>query len=197
MAVGMYYFYENCEQWINDLYIQMRDSGAHNIDSIKRLKLAALAQQCPMAFGPCVYKARSLFASFAPGMQYNDKLECAAMLPANKNTTNPYKTEDDVLNGMFAEDPQQAMMAQLQTNDVQIYPNPLATNQKLNIAYNLSEPAVGTIYDNVGKVIFYFDLKAGKALKELTLPSLASGIYLVSIKVGNTKISNFKLSIID
>jgi Secretion system C-terminal sorting domain len=190
-------FYENCEQWMNDLYIQIRDSGAHNIDSSKRLKLAALAQQCPMAFGPCVYKARSLFASFAPGVQYNDKLACAAMLPANKNATNPYKIEDEVLNGMFASETQQALLAQLQANDVQIYPNPVATNQKLNIAYNLSEPAVGTIYDNVGKVIFHFNLASGKAIQAVTIPSLANGVYLVSVQIGTIKVSNFKLTIVD
>jgi hypothetical protein len=72
--------YENCEKWVNTLYLNMLNQGIHNIDSATIAHLGYLSQQCPAAYGTCVYAARSLLAGFMPGVQYNDDSLMQAML---------------------------------------------------------------------------------------------------------------------
>lgn len=149
--------------------------------------------ECPAAVGPCVYKARSIFATLVPGIQYYDDLACAAMLPSNKNGENPYNAESNDLEGMTQ--PLDSTNIQLLPNDIIIYPNPLARNQNITIAYNLpcDSKIDCNIIDIIGKKIQAIDLECGKRIVSTPVNDISTGIYTIVISQNGKKILNQKL----
>lgn len=142
---------------------------------------------------PCVYKARSMFATFVPGIQFYDDLACAAMLPANKTGENPYNKELDELESLTQ--PLDSTNIYLATNEIKVYPNPLSRNENITIAYNIpcNENIDCTILDIVGKKIQTIDLQCGKRIVSTSINEICSGIYTIVISQNGKKLLNQKL----
>jgi hypothetical protein len=177
--------YENCEKWINTIYSTILQEGLGAIDSPDLNQIAILAQQCPAATGTCVYKARSVMAMLMPGMQYNDNVACAALLPQNKGGKDPYATEEDLLNSLVP-DPSNIS---IDANQVLIYPNPAKANASITIRYNFADAdkVVGVVKDITGKTVQAMQLQGGNRRIETTLSDLSPGIYTIEILVNDKK----------
>jgi hypothetical protein len=132
-------FFENCERSTNELYLQIMKHGLQTIDSAAGVQLSWLAQQCPAGTGTCVYKARSIMAMLVPGVQYYDDIACAAILPLNKNGTNPYGEEQNVLDNMQAASTEAQILQNIKPNEFIVYPNPASVNTQLNIVYDIGD----------------------------------------------------------
>ena len=115
------------------------------------------------------------------------------MLPSNKNGENPYNAESNDLEGMTQ--PLDSTNIQLLPNDIIIYPNPLARNQNITIAYNLpcDSKIDCNIIDIIGKKIQAIDLECGKRIVSTPVNDISTGIYTIVISQNGKKILNQKL----
>lgn len=185
--------YENCERWINARYATVLNYGVDSIVASDKINIALLANSCPVAVGNCVYKARSLYALIAPGMQYYDDVLCAAALPANKNGKNPYEEENNLLN-------ENGFVSPLLINNDSflLYPNPNFQGGTLTIKYTLSSKEIASVVisDIVGKVIQKTDLNPKNNFVQFNLSQgISNGIYKVDIFQNNRIIKTFKLNV--
>jgi hypothetical protein len=188
--------HENWERWVNSLYLNIVTNGLDNMSADNTNKLSYLAQQCPAATGPAVYKARSLMAMLVPALTYEDDAACAAMLPPSKGGKNPYKEEQDLLDGMSAEDEN---MVTVDLNEFKIYPNPIARQSDLTLLYNIPENdnAICIITDITGKQVSTIDLQGGKRRVVTTISDLSAGVYIIKVISSNREVYKQKLNVVD
>jgi hypothetical protein len=177
--------YENCERWINEIYLQVVNGGLNALDSVEKIDIGVLAQKCPAATGLCVFKARSILAMLVPGMQYYDNIACAASLPSNKNGRNPYQDEEDILDGLV---PFGDSIA-LEINKVLIYPNPLQANRNITIRYHFADTdkMQCLVKDVTGKTVQEIKLNGGNRQVETTIDNVSTGIYTIEILVNEKR----------
>ena len=174
-------------QTTNELYV-LQASESSRQETLRRWN------SCPVAVGNCVYKARSLYALLSPGMQYYDDLLCSASLPANKNGSNPYADEENILSG-GGNQPQNLMKDALVT----LYPNPISQGAILTIEYNLPSKDIAQlkIYDAVGKLVQQTDLNPTN--NKVSMPligTIANGIYKVVIIQNEHIVKTIKLNVV-
>jgi hypothetical protein len=187
--------YENWEKFVNGIYLSILEYGVKSIDSTSKIQIGYIARQCPAAVGPCVYKARSIFATLVPGIQYYDDLACAAMLPSNKTGENPYKAEQDEL--AIIVPPMDSTNIHLAINEIKVYPNPIGKYDNLSISYNIpcNSKIDCIILDAVGKKVQTIELECGKRIVNTQLYQISSGIYTVIISSNDKKIFKQKLNV--
>lgn len=71
----------------------------------------------------------------------------------------------------------------------ELYPNPSRGVFQLSFTNALSEKAVYTVYDMLGKKLFQSELSEGINRVEIDMGSYSQGIYLLSVTVGNSTLS--------
>ena len=64
------------EQWLNALQLKLVRFGRDSLTSSELQQLEVLAKSCPMVDGHAVYKARTLYAYYEPGLTYQDFEDC-------------------------------------------------------------------------------------------------------------------------
>jgi hypothetical protein len=77
---------EENERIINNLYFKTIELGSSSLDSTEVVIVENLAKSCPITNGSAVFKARSLWHTFEPWVQYNDLYICNSS-SSNKNST--------------------------------------------------------------------------------------------------------------
>jgi hypothetical protein len=157
-----------------------------------------LAQQCPAAVGPCVYKARGLLSMLLPGLSYSDDAACAALLPTSKTSSNT-STEDDMLNNMTAPIDEQEVFSSIKPNEFITYPNPIHTNTQLNILYDISttDEAICKITDVMGRLVLELKLEGGRRRVVTDINDIAAGIYLITIYNNGKTVYNKQLHVVE
>ena len=142
--------YEQNEQVINDIYLNGIVAKSSEYFNGNLSSIYTIAQQCPLAGGPAVFRARTLYKLIDPNMRYNDDLAC---LQAGKQLRNASKTQFPV--GVF--------------------PNPAST--EVTITYAINTAQLLQIIDNLGRICIevLLDPKENRITKNIS--NLSDGIY--------------------
>lgn len=84
--------------------------------------LSAVRTSCPFVGGTAVYKARVLWATYNPIIQYNDRLNCIQNIDQNKNGNNEYINLDSLLEAQVNEQSQKSaeQIKNISTNHLNI-----------------------------------------------------------------------------
>jgi hypothetical protein len=187
--------FENCERFINSIYLTIIENGINTVDSASLVGLSALAHECPAATGTCVYKARSILASIIPGLQYYDDDACAAALPSFKNGENLYLNEQTDLESLSP--PVDSTASNVAVKVIKVYPNPVDRQANITLVYNLTCEAALACYitDVVGRRVQTINLECGNKRVQTNLDDLSTGIYNIVLLQNGKKIFNQKLDV--
>jgi hypothetical protein len=128
-----------------------------------------------ITMGTTINNSASIYFDYNPPIRTN-------------KTTNTLK---DISNGAPSPAPRNI-------NAINIYPNPANTN--INIEYNNGNEAIGAIYiySLVGKIVHSVNINPSEKnnFYQLNTSELQTGMYLISIKLSNGKVSTSKISIV-
>jgi hypothetical protein len=178
--------HEQGEKWIGNVTGRVVLEGIASLSSAEHIQLAVLANSCPAALGPAVYKARALHSILHPAAQYADQQVCAAYLSQNKNSPNLYLQEDANLNIIG-----DGSAATSGSADAVLYPNPVHAGGKLTVQLPRgAAPYSIQLCDATGIVVFSASYSTNRAII-IPLPArLSAGIYAVIIRddTGHTNI---------
>jgi hypothetical protein len=117
-----------------------------------------IAVQCPIAGGPAVYRARSLYFLINPEMTYDDEMECLQngyLYKASKNINHRSK----------------------------LFPNP-ATGE-ITLVYNIATNCLLQITDGLGRVVKEILLKNNQIEETINISELENGMY--NYRISDTK----------
>jgi hypothetical protein len=145
-----------------------------------------MANACPYIDGTAVFKARTLYAMFVPGMDYDDMAICNS-IGVFKGGKSLYEIENEMLLGSNED-------SKLKYVDyVKVYPNP-ATNQ-INLEVNLKEGEVGefVLYDLLGNTLQTHTITEQLTIIELN--GLKPGLYIYKYICSNKENYTGKLII--
>jgi hypothetical protein len=170
------------EQYINDIYLTWLEGGIASIDTTDSVKVALLAMSCPLQQGTAVYKARLIYASYDPSINFDDIAICQSTV-ANKGGISQGESID------------MNLLANVMENEITVYPNP-ATDE-VTIDYVLHENSKGkiTLFDIVGRARMTLDLSATQNRIKVNVGNLEKGIYIYKYIVDNKIIQTDKLTI--
>ena len=156
--------YEQNEKIINEIYL----NGIVKDDPIffyaNSYNILAVAEQCPLAGGPAVHRARSLYMLIDPEMQYNDDLAClqsGRLLRTASNRLLP----------------------------IGVFPNPASS--EVTITYNIESEQMLQIVDNLGRISMQFILNSQENSTTRNISALSDGIYTLRISGMDNKENNF------
>ena len=122
------------EQEVNEIYLNTFAENVFEFSPAQENSLLSIANQCPMAGGPAVFKARALYAQIDPQQSFDDALLCL----------------------------QQGILLREGKDDIhsafKVYPNP--TNNLLNIEYTIDTESKASIsiYNTVGNFVLEKEL---------------------------------------
>ncbi|MFN8144876.1 MAG: M43 family zinc metalloprotease [Bacteroidia bacterium] len=164
---------EENERQVNEIYLSTiaRDEDEFSRDQIDILY--RIANQCPLAGGNAVWKARALYSSIDEEAEYDDLNTCLA-------------------NGIsLREIGGEELLA-----STSIYPNP--TSGSATLVYSLENEADGRleIYNSLGKIVatYHLDWKANQF--EFSSLQLRNGVYNYKVISKNTLVGVGKFSVI-
>ncbi len=149
--------YEQNEQIINEAYLNSIEINEPELIYNSASSILGVAQQCPLAGGPAVHRARSLYMLINPDMVYNDELTC-------------------LQNGWLlklAKDNQQL--------PVGVFPNPASI--EVTITYSISNEQILQIIDNLGRIQMEILLNSNENRITTNISCLSNGIY--TLHLGN------------
>ncbi|TAH42883.1 MAG: T9SS type A sorting domain-containing protein [Bacteroidetes bacterium] len=155
--VGSEMYVQN-EQLINDIYFDYIENNDPQVINDKASEILSVALQCPLAGGPAVHRARSLYLLIDPGMEYNDVVTC-------------------LQSGWLLR------KSSAQAIPLGIYPNPAST--EITITYSIESEQVLQIIDNFGRVTVKVVLNPEQKSIKPDISHLANGIYTIQILGGN------------
>ncbi len=150
--------YVQNEQLVNDIYFGYIENNNPQVIHDKASDILSVALQCPLAGGPAVHRARSLYLLIDPEMEYNDGATC-------------------LLSGWLLR------KSATKSIPLGIYPNPAST--EVTITYSLENEQVLQIIDNFGRVTMQIVLKPEQNSITPDISDLCSGIYTIQILGGN------------
>ncbi|MBX7242016.1 MAG: T9SS type A sorting domain-containing protein [Bacteroidia bacterium] len=159
-------------QKINEIYFSTIAREIYTFTPTQLQQIIDIANQCPLAGGTAVYKARGLWSTVNDSLFFDDTGVCNALgMSMRKAQTEAKLTKDKPM----------------------IYPNP--ANQTLNI-YCPEIKDAGTqliFYNLMGQKVHSSAIE--KTHQQITLTGLRSGIYLVQIVSGQSILLTEKLII--
>ena len=123
-----------------------------------------IAQQCPLAGGPAVFRARSLYKLIDPNMHYNDDLACQ-------------------------QSGRQLRMSSKKQFPVGVFPNPAST--EVTITYAIISEQLLQIVDGLGRISMQFLLNPKENKTTRNISSLSDGIYMLRIFGKDNMENNF------
>ena len=133
-----------------------------------------IAQQCPYAGGPAVYRARAMYQDIDDEMEYDDASVCLAQ--------GIFRTTQSVLQEVVKK--------------MTLVPNPAI--DKVEIQFNPGKNVVYDveIFDNTGRYIKKITLPSDQPSYLLNISELYSGLNVVKLKANNSVIDRTKHLII-
>jgi PKD repeat protein len=149
--------YEQNEQVVNEAFLNTIEINEPELIYNYAASILSVAQQCPLAGGPAVHRARSLYMLINPDMVYNDELTC-------------------LQNGWLlklAKDNQQL--------PVGVFPNPASI--EVTITYSISNDQILQVIDNLGGIQMEILLNSNENRITTNISSLSNGIY--TLHLGN------------
>jgi len=158
-----------------------------------------MATSCPYVNGTAVYKARTIYASINPGIDYNDLTICnAAGVYKNEGGKGLFDDENTLLNNMISGNGNTTINHVNKFNNkecVKLYPNPASDNITIDYRLNANEIAVLKIYDVIGRERMKIDLQPNANKVLVKINSLEPGVYSYRYSVNNIQNSTGKLII--
>ena len=112
--------------------------------------ILAVAEQCPLAGGPAVHRARSLYMLIDPEMQYNDDLAC-------------------LQSGWLLR------IASKKILPIGVFPNPASS--EVTITYNIDNEQILQIVDGLGRICMEVLLNPKENRVTKNISQLTDGIY--------------------
>ena len=137
-----------------------------------------IAQLCPLAAGPAVYRARDMYALINDTLQYNDSTVCAfeGYFRESSNTLYPALIKKEK-----------------HLNYFKAQPNP--ASEKILFTFGEYESfGYLTIYDISGAIVFSSTISAGISTLTVNITSFINGIYIAHF-VNNKVSSRIKLAV--
>ncbi len=191
--------FENNERVINTYFIKWLTGGISSFTETEKEEIEAMAMSCPFVNGTAVYKARTIYASINPGIDYNDLTICnAAGVYKNGGGKGLFDDENTLLNNMISGNGNTTINhVNKFTNKagVKLYPNPASNNITIDYKLNANETAVLIIYDVIGRERLKFDLQSNVNKVDVKINSLEPGVYSYKYSVNNIQNSTGKLII--
>lgn len=149
--------YEHNEKRVNEILAGTFDIGSYDLSITQMSEIVFIAEQCPLAGGKSVYKARSIRNSFEPGIFYDDKELCEQVGIAWRKAEDEQNISDEY-------------------KDISIQPNPASRQISIISDY---DGGIAIFRDVSGKEVQRINLKAGNNL--VSVSNWASGLHFVEI----------------
>jgi len=167
------------------LALKMMQEGIGSLTLNDKILIEFLAKSCPYEQGKAVFKARSIWALFAPATQYNDRLQCMPQVQnrSSNGTTNSSNNIDSLLETQVNDDAiklyeytnfmSEKDSAQKLIDLIEVYPNP-ATNY-LFVNSPINEKGIFELQTILGQVILKAQIE--ESISTIKLPLLSNGTY--------------------
>ncbi|MCO6490055.1 MAG: T9SS type A sorting domain-containing protein [Phaeodactylibacter sp.] len=159
-AISANEVFEVNEQDVNSLFLETVAMGIDTFTEAQITELWAIADQCPLAGGDAVFKARSLYSLIDPLIKYEDEELCAS------------------------EPEERAMVVQEAeiAASFQLIPNPAKDELNVKLAAPVESNTWFIVQDMQGRIHLKKDLNAGGTMYNINTSQLPSGIYYCTIK---------------
>ncbi len=157
--------------------------------------ISVIQTSCPYVNGSAVYKARMIYSSLNPLIDYNDMQLCnSAGVYKNSTGEGLFDNENNWINSSFIESFTGKNKIYSAT-DFLIYPNP--TNNEIRISYTLNsnENAELLIYDMLGITKVKIELKPENNIVVVPIHFLNAGVYSYRYLINNEQRETGKLII--
>ncbi len=146
--------YEQNERIINEIYLNGIVKNDPVFFHANSNNILEVAQQCPLAGGPAVHRARSLYMLIDPEVQYDDELVC-------------------LQSGWLLRTASKKLLP------IGVFPNPASS--EVTITYNIENEQILQIVDNLGRISMQFLLNPNESRTTKNISSLSDGIYALRI----------------
>ena len=123
-----------------------------------------IAQQCPLAGAPAVFRARTLYKMIDPNIHYNEDEACL-------------------------QSGRQLRVAAKNQFPVGIFPNPAST--EVTITYSINSEQMLQMVDGLGRISMQFLLNPKENRTTRNISSLSNGIYTLRISGRDNRENNF------
>ena len=161
IAISASEVFEVNEQDVNALFLETVAVGIDTLTEAQIVDLWAIANQCPLAGGDAVFKARSLYSLVDPMVKYEDKERCAS-------------------------EPEERAMSVHQSeiaSGIQLIPNPAKDELQVKLANPVeAAPAQFIVYDTRGRIHLEKELDLGRVIFTINTSQLSTGIYYCMVK---------------
>jgi hypothetical protein len=163
------------ERAVNEIYLASIAREQYEFDSSQRETLYTIAQQCPMAGGPAVFRARALYALVDDKIMFDDFKIC------NSAGIQLKKAKD---------------AAAGQGTFFKLYPNP--ANDKATLEYDISgtETVKFELMNATGQELIKVNLKGGKLSYTFSTKDLKPAVYHYRVIISSKGVENGKLIIV-
>ncbi len=171
---------EQNEKVIATIYLETVAIGIYNLNTNQAAQVLAIAQQCPYAGGPAVYKARILYQLVAPNSDYNDLVACISqgyLRKANSKVKYYKANSEDVFK-------------------LGITPNPAINEVVVYFESSFSRDNNLEILNTKGELIQKITLPSNKENCTINTSNYKNGIYYVKFHSDNMPTRIIKLVII-
>ncbi len=185
---------ENNEAVVNEIFLRMLERGIDELNSDDSTAIAELAKQCPYIGGTAVYKARALYAMYAPANMFDDIAICNA-IGVYKTGNNGKGKFDDENKYLRSLKPKENTLGKYAEHAFLLYPNPASTT--VTIAYELNKNEKGNVIicDILGREQMKIDLWPDNNKVSINVSLLRQGIYMYKYLVNNRQQVTGKLLI--
>ncbi|MBX7242014.1 MAG: T9SS type A sorting domain-containing protein [Bacteroidia bacterium] len=158
------------EQKINEIYFATIAREIYTFTPTQLADIISIANQCPLAGGMSVYKARSLYAIVNDEAEYDDTGVCNAL-------------------GMSMRKPQNTLTIE---EGFKVYPNPVQS--QLTVRWDKKDhPSEIIIIDIMGKEVVQSFIAEESTETILSVDGLPSGVYILLVKDNMTVIHQEKI----
>ena len=173
-GIGAYATVEQNLQEVNEIYLATIAKGNRDLNPYAST-LLSIAQQCPVAGGIAVMKARALYALIDRHVLYDDEDICLQQGVLYRHAVSSTDVKE---------------------KSYRFYPNP--ANSTVTFIYHLDEGSKATLKlsNNMGQTVMDMVLYSGRCEVSFDVSDLANGIYTASVGDENGVKYKSKLAII-
>ncbi|MBK8847270.1 MAG: T9SS type A sorting domain-containing protein [Bacteroidetes bacterium] len=151
---------EAVEKKVNEYLLNYNSQNSTSIPSADVEVIQAISLLCPLAFGPSVYKARSIMHSFGMAQaNYNDAANCLQLgyyRQSKNNTINSLPT-------LF------------------INPNPAYNQIVVELPYAYDVASSIQLYNETGMLVFSDEIAKRNKFIAITIEALSAGVYTIKL----------------
>ena len=188
--------FETNEREMNKYFLKWLIGGANSLNEDQKDSIAVMATSCPYSNGTAVYKARTMYASINPGMDYDDLVICNSSGVYKNGGHNQYEEGNIFLANMMNNKKDSGGGSLVLTErKMKLYPNPASDN--ITIEYGLKENEAGLlkVYDILGRERMIVALQSDVNFVLVSIGALESGLYSYKYFINDTQQLTGKLLI--